>query len=240
MQLYDMHSHILPRFDDGAQSIAETLELLDCLKKQGVYNVCLTPHFYTNEKSVQDFVSQRQQAFEELKPYLPNDMNIVLGTEVYVSKYLFGNDDLSGITYGNSNYILTEFAYTSSFSERTFDNFSTLIEQHGLIPVLPHIERYPALIEEPRLIIKLKNMGVLIQTNISNYAKKSPMFKRARLLKLIKEGLIDILGSDAHSMSHNTPEVFSQAVECIAAKCGEETVEKMMKKAEKIFNAAIG
>ena len=44
MQLYDMHSHILPGIDDGAPSVEKSLVILNELKKQGVTNVCLTPH----------------------------------------------------------------------------------------------------------------------------------------------------------------------------------------------------
>ena len=98
MQLYDMHSHILPAFDDGAKTIEDSLALIDCLKKQGVSNICLTPHYYTNERSFEDFLTKRQQAFEKFRPYIPQDVNIVLGAEVYVTDYLFNNDDLTGIT----------------------------------------------------------------------------------------------------------------------------------------------
>lgn len=42
MALYDMHSHILPDFDDGAESVEDSLALIDSLVKQGVTNICLT------------------------------------------------------------------------------------------------------------------------------------------------------------------------------------------------------
>ena len=64
MQFYDMHSHILPEFDDGAKSVQEALDLISVLKKQGVNNICLTPHFYTHEMSLEDFVKSRNEAFE--------------------------------------------------------------------------------------------------------------------------------------------------------------------------------
>lgn len=240
MQLYDMHSHILPGFDDGAKTIDIALSMLNCLKKQGVANVCLTPHFYTNEMSAEDFISSRAESFENFRPYLPDNMNIVLGTEVYVTRYLFSNDDLSGLTYGKSNYILTEFAYNSSFSKKTMEYINNLIDIHGLIPVLPHIERYHTLINDPALIRELKNMGVIMQTNISNYVKKAPIFKRHKMIKLIGAGLVDILGTDAHSFEHNNPELYIQAIKCISEKCGQRRVKIMMNKSEKIFNAAMG
>ena len=90
------------------------------------------------------------------------------------------------------------------------------------------------------MIEDLKRLGVVIQTNISNYTKKAPMMKRRRMLKLVSAGLIDIIGTDAHSFSHNTPELYSDAIECIAKKCGRQAVDSLMKNSEKIFNAAIG
>ena len=239
MRLYDMHSHILPGFDDGAQNIAESLSLLECLNAQEVNNVCLTPHFYTNEMSAIDFVEKRNEAFRKFLPYIPQGLNVVLGAEVFVTKYLFTNRDFSKLTYGKSNFILTEFAYSSTFSERTFKYFRKLIEEHGLTPVIPHVERYDALIEDASKIVELKKLGILIQTNIANYAKKSPYFRRRKLLNLINEGYIDILGSDAHSFEHNTPEVFSQAVDCIIDKCDVQRLRSMMDKAEYVFERAL-
>lgn len=240
MQLFDMHSHILPGIDDGAKTIEDSLELLSCLKNQGVTNVCLTPHFYTNEISLEDFIAERAEKFEKFKPHIPNGMNIVLGTEVYVTKYLFNNENIKGINYGNSNYILTEFAYNSTFSGNSYEMLDRLMSEQGLIPVIPHVERYSFLVDNPDAIEDLKRLGVVIQTNISNYTKKAPMMKRRRMLKLVSAGLIDIIGTDAHSFDHNTPELYSNAIECIAKKCGQQAVDRLMKNSEKIFNAAIG
>lgn len=238
MELYDMHSHILPDFDDGAKTVEESLELISSLTSQGVHNICLTPHFYTHEMSYSSFLEKRQEAFEKFKPHIPKDVNIVLGTEVYISDLLFNNADLKGITYGSSRYILTEFGYNMKLNDQTLKQFYMLIQNYGLIPVIPHVERYPYLISHPDTIAQLQDIGVVIQTNISNFAKKTPHRKNHKLLKFISKGLIDIIGSDTHSMTHNPPNVFSEALETIDKKCGEDTVEHMMRRAARIFNKA--
>lgn len=239
MELFDMHSHILPGIDDGAASVEDSVALINCLKKQGVKNICLTPHFYTNEISLEDFVHKRNESVNKLMTELPNDIKVVIGSEVYVTKYLFGNNDLSGITYGNSKYILTEFGYNSRFSEHTMNYFLKLIDDYGLIPVLPHVERYITLMDDTSIISELKDMGVIIQTNISNYTKKAPHFKKKKLIKLINNGFIDIIGSDAHSFKHNSPELYAEAISLIVSKCGNHTINLMMQKAEKIFTGAL-
>ena len=231
MQLYDMHSHILPGIDDGAPSVEKSLVILNELKKQGVTNVCLTPHFYTNEISAEDFAAQRQDAIDGMK--------VVVGAEVYVTRYMFNGDDFSCACYGNSNYILTEFAYTSQFSSHTMEYFVKLTENYNMIPVLTHVERYPALINDPSIIGELKDMGVIIQTNTNSYTKKASFFSKLKLIKLIKGGYIDVIGSDAHSLTHNDPRTFTEALDFISAKCGQSTVRKMMSNAEEIFNSAL-
>ena len=240
MQFYDVHSHILPNFDDGAENVKETLELLNCLRKQNVNNICFTPHFYTNEMSAEDFVEKRNIAYKEFLPHKPSNVNIVLGSEVYVTRFLFSNEDLSGVTYGKSNYILTEFGYSSSFSEKTMSYLYKLIEDYNMIPIIPHIERYSTLMSDLGVIIELKAMGILIQTNVNNYTKKASFLKRRKLIKLIDTEMIDLLGTDVHSMNHNSPENYTPAIECIRKYCGDHAVERMMRNAKKIFDKAMG
>lgn len=240
MQFYDMHTHILPEFDDGAKSVDEGLELINCLKNQGVTNICLTPHFYSNEMSAKDFAEERNAAFNSFLLHIPNDVSVVLGAEVFVTGYLFMNDDLSELTYGKSSYILTEFSYSSSFSEKTLNKLVRLIENHRLTPVLTHVERYKTLMSDISVLQELRDMGVIIQTNTVSCTEKAPFFKRRKLLKLISDGMIDILGTDTHSFVHNTPESYSQAVDLITEKCGSRAVRRMMQNAEKIFSSAIG
>ena len=115
-----------------------------------------------------------------------------------------------------------------------------LIQNHGLTPVLPHVERYHKLIDHPDMIAQLKDIGILIQTNISCYTQSASFFKKRKMLKLIDRGLIDILGSDTHSMTHNPPDVFREALQTITQKCGPRAVNRMMDNAEKIFTEAIG
>ena len=239
MQLYDMHSHILPQIDDGADSVETSVKLIECLKKQGVTNICLTPHFYTNEMSADDFVEKRNESFEKLKPFIPEGVKVVLGGEVYVTRYLFGNEDLSGLTYGNSKFILTEYGYGSHFSEQTIDYFVKLKENFGLNSVLPHVERYTELMRDPSIIRELKDMGVIIQTNISRYTKDTPFFKKRKMIKLINDGLVDVIGTDAHSFKHNSPQLYTEALNFIEEKCGRHVVKKMMSNAEKIFSDAL-
>ena len=89
-------------------------------------------------------------------------------TEVYVTKYLFNNENIKGINYGNSNYILTEFPYNATFSDNSYEMLDRLMSEQGLIPVIPHVERYSFLVDNPDVNEVFFCFGVVSQTYISN------------------------------------------------------------------------
>lgn len=230
---YDMHSHILPEMDDGSKSVEMSLELIEKLRKQDVKNICLTPHFYTNEESLDTFVERRQKSLEKLLPHIPDDVNICVGAEVYVTRYLFNNKDLSQICYGDSKYILCEFSFSSHFSEHTMDYFNRLRGNYGLRPVLTHIERYENLMANENLVLDLVDEDILIQTNVGAFKHFS---QKRRLLKYIKRGYIDIVGTDCHNPTRGNPDEFLKTINLIKEKCGQEYIDHILETSEDIFS----
>ena len=44
-RVIDLHSHLLPAVDDGSRSVEQSVKVLFEMARQGVTDVCLTPHF---------------------------------------------------------------------------------------------------------------------------------------------------------------------------------------------------
>ncbi len=229
---YDMHSHILPEMDDGSKSVEMSLEIIEKLRAQNVKNICFTPHYYTNEESLERFVERRQESLEKLLPHIPEDVSICVGAEVYVTRYLFNNKDISQVCYGDSKYILCEFPFSSSFSEHMMDYFNRLRGNYGLSPVLTHIERYDNLMANEDLVLDLVDEDIIIQTNVGAFKHFS---ERRRPLKYIKRGYIDILGTDCHNLTRGNPDEYSKTVDLIRDKCGQETIDSFMETSAEIF-----
>lgn len=233
--MYDMHSHILPEMDDGSKDVETSLKIIDKLRVQDVKNICFTPHYYTNEESMQSFLNRRAESFNKLKPELPDDINVCIGAEVYVTNYLFNNDDLSPVCYGNSKYILCEFSFSSRFSDRTMDWLYKLKAQ-GLKPVLTHIERYEHLMADEGLVEDLCDEDIIIQTNVGAFKGFS---QKRRLLKYIKRGYIDIVGTDCHNLNRGNPDEYTPTMELIKNKCGQEYVDHIVNTSKEIFDEAV-
>lgn len=214
--LYDMHTHILPAVDDGAKNIDESLTLINRLRRAGVTDICLTPHYYTHRESLKDFIKRRNAAFLELQSYVSDDVRLHLGAEVYVTKYLFSNeDDLKSVCYNGTNYMLTEFPYSSTFEGESLLYINKLISNYGIKPVLAHVERYPYLLKHLNVLEELIYMGVTIQSNACSFTE-FPL--KLKLTKLLKNGYIQLIGSDAHSLKRNTPDAFNELNELISKK----------------------
>ena len=52
---FDIHSHILPKVDDGSDSLETSVKLLEMMKAQSITDVLATPHFYPSEMNLERF-----------------------------------------------------------------------------------------------------------------------------------------------------------------------------------------
>ena len=101
-------------------------------------------------------------------------------------------------TMAGTNYVLVEFSPTDT-KEHIFDALQK-VSSTGVIPVLAHMERYPA-IGKVELVKELKNrFRVLMQVNARTLTRKQPFFKRKTFDSFFTEGLIDFVATDTHAL----------------------------------------
>ena len=121
-KLVEVHSHILPGIDDGSPDVDTSLKMIGMLKKQGASAIVLTPHYYSDSISYEDFVKRRDNSFELLKASLPPDSpKLIPAAEVYITKYLLRNSNLDEIKIGNTDYALIEHPFSCDFSRDIYE-----------------------------------------------------------------------------------------------------------------------
>lgn len=232
--LIETHCHLLPEIDDGASSLEMSLEMVERLKGQGAEKIIVTPHYYSDSISLADFVKKRNAAYERLCRALPSDSpEIIPAAEVYISKYLFGNDDLSEICAGSTKYAFIEHPFSEDFSDRALERLSSLIIDYGITPVLVHIERYRSLMDDTDTLDELIDLGCLTQVNISSFADAHRSIRK-KLFKYLESGRISFIGSDCHNTSTRPPDYQGGAKE-IVKKLGEEKLAELTENANRIF-----
>lgn len=197
----DFHSHLLPGIDDGAKTIADTINLVTDLQKMGITQIITTPHVMKNvwdntRERIEKKHAQTAQTLQEKGIQLPfraaaeylMDGNF---TELFQSQPLLTLKD---------NYVLVEMSYINppiQLYEIIFD-----LQVAGYKPVLAHPERYLFYHSNFSEYQKLKHAGCLLQLNLLSVIGYygAPVAETAR--QLLKKGLIDFAGSDVHHQNH--------------------------------------
>ena len=199
--MIDLHCHILPELDDGAQSLQEALEMVHIAVQSGVKRLVATPHCSHDQRSeVQRSYRLLRDAVKELK--MP--LELYLGMEIYgradTAKLL---RDGKLLTLNGSRYPLVEFDFLSSGEEETWI-LKELI-QTGYRPLVAHPERYLYLQQEPELINEWHRMGCLFQINRGSLLGRFGGNAQELALAMIDRGFATAVASDAHSASRRTP-----------------------------------
>lgn len=209
-QFVDIHSHLLPGIDDGAKNIAETLHLINTLKEFGFCQFMATPHtfsgYYDNTQSSILETYQRTQAL-----LIENHCHVQLevASEYLMDDHfikLFQNKEILTL---KDNYVLVEMSYLNppiNLFDILFD-----LQVAGYKPVLAHPERYVFFHNQTEMFKKLKNSGCLLQMNLLSSVGYYGKNVQTTAQELLKQGLIDFVGSDVHHQKHL--EAFNHKVE---------------------------
>ncbi len=218
---YDIHTHILPEVDDGSDSMEESFEIIRQEVAMGVENILFTPHYRKGlfEEPESRIYARYKMLSLELKSRFPK-VTVALGCELHASmdiEKIF--EERRYVTIAGTNSVLLEFSgrHTKSFIK---ERISTIMGT-GHMPVLAHVERIPALIENMGFLKELKEVGVEIQVNADSILGREGRRLKSLTGKLLKNNLVDYIGSDVH----NTTERASHIGECadyIEKKYGEE------------------
>lgn len=226
--MIDLHTHILPNIDDGAGSVKEALDLIQILRMQEVSKAVCTPHFDPTQLSMEDFIAKRTKAIHLLEG---EEMFLLAGSETMLHEYLFYYPDLDELCIENSRYLLLELFPGDRWNQKTYLLLKRLISTYGVIPVIAHIERYHKRNKGFRFIKKLIRFGCVIQVNTSSIIDSK---YRKLVIRYMKLGLIDVLGSDCHSIGKRPP-IISEAQDIITRELGTEYYRKLIDNAECII-----
>ena len=229
----DLHTHILPGMDDGAQSPEDSLSLLRSQCLQNVSQIALTPHFRVDRESVQDFLKRRQSASERLKEAMDGQhlpVTVKPGAEVFYSSSLVRLDDIGALCLEGTPVLLIEFS-PGLYPREATDSLYQLTRQ-GILPLIAHVERYAFVRNDPNLLCEWIDIGACTQMNATSLTAH-PKWQKL-LLKMIRHNLIHVLGSDTHSTSKRPP-MLGKAMELVEQFCGIEVTQRLQEQADTLF-----
>lgn len=200
----DIHSHLIPGVDDGAQTLEESMELIRGLHALGFRKLITTPHIMSDAyRNTPEIILEGLEKLRGAVAAAGLEVELEAAAEYYLDEAFMeklGRENLM-VFGGEKRYLLFETSYVSkplSLKDAIFQ-----MNAAGYTPVLAHPERYQYFwdIEDLGPLEALRRRGALFQVNLTSFAGTRGR-RAARIAKeLAKEGLVDFIGSDLHRYS---------------------------------------
>lgn len=203
--MIDFHSHVLANIDDGAKNLETSIKMLEESKRQGVKTVVCTPHYYSQRRSPEQFLQKRAAIASSLLSHVPEGIELRLGAEVYfTTDTITAFDELALLCIEGTRYIMLELPFTAKYDEKLFKKIEEFITETDCIPLIAHVDRYPAVYRKPAILTRLAAMGCLFQVNAEAFFVKGV---QNLVLAMLKKGMVHAIGTDMHNMENRAPNI---------------------------------
>ena len=224
--MVDLHSHILPAVDDGAETIETSLEMLRRGLVEGIGTAVLTPHLHPHDDAVKEELHRQrfmllQQAVQEARL----DLRLHLGSEI---GFRFNLPEVarwpSGTLSGNGQIALIDLpmgALSPGLEQGFFE-----LRTAGYRPILAHPERHRQLSSSHEQLERLREQELNFQVNGGSFTGQFGRRARATAEWLLERGWVDIVASDAHDLEKR-PFSLSAAYQRVSELSGRDEARRL-------------
>lgn len=196
--MVDTHCHIIPKIDDGAKSVEDSIKLIKEAKEAGFTDVIFTPHHITNYyEATPTEINMLTTTLQNVA--LKNNINIRFhsGMEIYTCEELVEKLKQGKLlTLANSNYMLVELPMNSKLIYAT--EILSVIKSLGYTVIIAHPERYSYVQEDINYAKDLVDNDFLLQCNYASIIGFYGAHAKETLKKLLKLNLVSFFGTDVH------------------------------------------
>lgn len=206
--MIDLHSHLLPGVDDGAQTLEEGLALARLAVEDGIKVSVVTPHVHPGRyENVRSALLQHLAAFQEALVAAGIPLQLRLGGEVRL-----GVESLELLLNGEIPFLGEIDGYRVLLLE--FPHQSIPVGSHQFIeklgqlkvrPLLAHPERNKAIMAQPDRLVGLLEAGCWLQLTAGSIAGRFGEASQQVARRILENGWAHVIATDAHNLQHRPP-----------------------------------
>jgi protein-tyrosine phosphatase len=222
--IVDVHAHVVPTGDDGAQSIEEGLELCREASRHGTRILYATPHVHAAWDSY-PLTAERLARYDAAFPVLREQckafgLDLRRGFEIYPGALPPSADVRDYRLHGSDGYLIEFPGFWTAEEDplRGVWDEAERAERAGLLPVLAHPERNTEIVERPDRVAAFTERGWLLALNAQSLEGRHGPKALATSWRLLEDGFGDLVASDAHRSTR--PAVLDGAYELVAKRLG--------------------
>lgn len=197
----DMHSHIIPGIDDGAQTVADSILLAKKFKELGFKKLIATPHIMA------DYYRNTPETINRGLDILRNglhenqiDLEVNAAAEYYLDETLERKVRQKEVLTFGDNYLLFELSFINA--PQNLIDFIKMMQDAGFKPVLAHPERYPYYYGSIENYMQIRETGCLLQMNSIALTGYYGTGAKKAAEEMTENHMIDFIGSDMHHLKH--------------------------------------
>lgn len=198
----DIHSHLIPGIDDGSPDMDTTINYLRALQALGYEKIITTPHvmidhFPNNKEAILKGCDNVRAEIDKIGLEIDFDV----AAEYFLDEHFFElirKDEL--LCFGREKYVLFEMSFMQE--SPAVENVIFELLSKDYTPLLAHPERYNYYIRNFNRLVRFKELGCKLQLNINSVTGYYGGKQKELSIALLKEGLIDFLGTDLHHERH--------------------------------------
>jgi protein-tyrosine phosphatase len=200
----DLHTHVLPGIDDGPATIEGSLALVRAAAADGTRVMVATPHVNWHHHNDASTIARLTDELNERLIKEEIAVEIRAGAEIAMTRVdSIDADELDRLRLGGGPWVLLEPPFTPIVTG--LDGVVMALQSAGHRVVLAHPERCPALHREPQLVESLVGGGVLTSITAGSLVGRFGGEVRRFARRLMEEGLVHNVASDAHDAVRRPP-----------------------------------
>lgn len=214
--MIDLHCHLLPGIDDGAVDLATALAMARIAVADGIRTIACTPHIYPG--LYENDAAGIRRAIAALQRELDSAgiaLTLCEGADVHLTPDLVAGLRADRIpSLNRTRYLLLEPPHHVApprFEEQVF-----ALLANGYVPLITHPERLTWIEDHYPMFLRLARSGAWLQVTAGALAGRFGKRPRYWSQRLLDEGPVHVIASDAHSV-HRRPPLMAEA-EAIAAR----------------------
>jgi len=208
--MIDIHCHLLPAIDDGAQTMQQALDLAAHAVAHGITHMVFTPHIqpgtYDNQA---DSIRKVFELFTEAVQAEGLDLHMAMAAEVRICPEILPMIAAKQIPLLRSaegkQTLLLEFPHSHILPGS--DNMIAWLAKQGIACLIAHPERNKEVMGNIDKLHPFLNMGCKLQVTAASVAGQFGEQPRQVALELLQRGWVSLLASDAHSLHRRPPEL---------------------------------
>ena len=219
--MIDLHCHLLPGIDDGAPDRDVALAMARMAAADGIHTVACTPHIYPGlYENDRAGIHAAVAAFSGELAREGIALRLTTGADTHLAPDLVEGLRSGRIaTLADSRYFLFEPPHHVAPPRLAESVFQVLAA--GYVPVVTHPERLTWIEEHYPLFAQLVRGGAWMQVTAGSLTGRYGRRPRYWAERMLDEGLVHILATDAHHSEHRVP-LLGEGRDAAAARLGAD------------------